>query len=300
MRPVESTMRCECAPNGVGSERSAVLTLLTGPESGRAIPLPAGEFTIGRDSSANLTIDDESLSRRHARLVSVLDRALIEDLQSTNGTFINGARIDSMVALPEGAMIQLGRNVLLRYSMRDTAEVRAVERAYEATVRDALTGVFNRRHLEERLISEWAYAKRHRVSLAVLFLDIDHFKGINDRYGHGGGDAVLRALGAFLRRAMRTEDLVARYGGEEFVIALRGVDRPGVLVAAERVRSGIEQLTVEHNDGFIPVTASVGVATIGPDRDEPSLEALLAAADGALYRAKSLGRNRVVTAGSGV
>lgn len=298
MRPVESTMRCECAPNGAGSERSAVLTLLTGAESGRAIALPAGEFTIGRDASASLAIDDDSLSRRHARVVTVLDRALIEDLESTNGTFVNGTRVSAMVPLPEGAMIQLGPNVLLRYSMRDTAEVRAVERAYEATVRDALTGVFNRRHLEERMIAEWAYAKRHRVGLAVLFLDIDHFKSINDTYGHAGGDAVLRALGAFLRRAMRTEDLVARYGGEEFVIALRGVERAGVLIAAERVRSGIEQLAVEHDGTLIAVRASVGVAMIGGDRDEPSLEALIAAADGALYRAKSLGRNRVVSAHS--
>jgi diguanylate cyclase (GGDEF)-like protein len=162
-------------------------------------------------------------------------------------------------------------------------------------VRDALTGVHNRHYLNDRLEPEFSFARRHGALLSVLFLDADHFKRINDRHGHGAGDEVLRAIGGFLRRAMRTEDLVARFGGEEFIIALRGIERPGVLVAAERVRAGVEALSIEHQGVSLAVTVSVGVATLSPDRPYASVEALLTSADAALSRAKELGRNRVVT-----
>jgi diguanylate cyclase (GGDEF)-like protein len=272
-----------------------VLTLLAGARSGMTIVVPPGEFVLGRTTESHLALDDGSLSRQHARIVTVLDRHFIEDLASTNGTFVNGARVSEIVALEDGACVQLGRETLLRFSLRDAAEIAEQQRVYEAMVRDALTGLHNRHYLNERLESEFSFARRHGTALSVLFLDADHFKRVNDTHGHGAGDEVLRAIGGFLQRAMRTEDLVARFGGEEFIIALRGIERPGVLVAADRVRAGIEALSVEHQGVSLSVTVSIGVATLSPARPYASVEALLTAADNALSQAKELGRNRVVT-----
>jgi diguanylate cyclase (GGDEF)-like protein len=291
---LESTLRCEVMPSQAMAERRAVLTLLTGPRAGTTVPIPPGEFTVGRGAGSDFLIEDELLSRQHARIVTVLDRYFIEDLGSTNGTYVNGDRVRSLVPLSDGAVIHLGPRTIVRFSLRDTAEVAAVQRAYEATVRDALTGVYNRFYLDERLASEFSFAKRHKTLLSVVFIDADHFKRINDTFGHAAGDAVLRAMGAYLKRAVRIEDLVARFGGEEFVIVLRGVECEGVLIAAERIRAGIESLCIEHDGHNLAVTASLGVATLGPTRDYASVEALLKAADDALYRAKTLGRNRVV------
>ena len=124
-------------------------------------------------------------------------------------------------------------------------------------------------------------------------MDLDHFKQINDRYGHGSGDAVLAAAGASLVKQARKGDLLARWGGEEFVIALRATDATGALHAAERLRKTISDLMVKSPDGdIIPTTVSIGVAAYRPGE---SLEALIDRADRAMYRAKSGGRNRVVT-----
>jgi diguanylate cyclase (GGDEF)-like protein len=281
------------APRSNG-ERLPVLTLLDGPQAGRVITLTSEPFILGRTSESTLLIDDEALSRQHARIVTEGDQHFIEDLQSTNGTFVNGARVGrSPVALVDGACIQLGPSTRLRFSLRDAAEIAEQRRIYESTVRDALTGLYNRRHLDERLDAEFAFAQRHTTALAALFIDVDHFKCINDELGHAGGDAALRALGAFFRRSMRTEDLVARFGGEEFIVVLRGIPRADVLIVAERIRAGVAAMCFEYAGHERSITVSIGLATFGEGRSYPSVEALLDAADRALYRAKARGRDRV-------
>jgi two-component system cell cycle response regulator len=281
------------APRSNG-ERLPVLTLLDGPQAGRVITLSSEPFILGRTSESTLVIDDEALSRQHARIVTKDGRHFIEDLESTNGTFVSGARVGrSPVPLVDGACIQLGPSTRLRFSLRDTAEIAEQRRIYESTVRDALTGLYNRRHLDERLDAEFAFAHRHTTALAAIFIDVDHFKRINDELGHAGGDAALRALGAFIRRSMRTEDLVARYGGEEFIVVLRGIPRADVLVVAERIRAGVAAMCFEYAGHERSITVSIGLATLGEGRSYPSVEALLDAADRALYRAKARGRDRV-------
>jgi diguanylate cyclase (GGDEF)-like protein len=145
-------------------------------------------------------------------------------------------------------------------------------------------------------VSELAFAQRHGVPLTVMFVDADHFKRVNDTHGHAAGDEVLRRLSQLLESTLRAEDIVARYGGEEFVLVLRGVPTTGALAVAERVRVGVETLKIGHAGKWIPVTVSVGVATHSKEREVDSVAALLALADGALYRAKGSGRNRVVLA----
>jgi diguanylate cyclase (GGDEF)-like protein len=161
-------------------------------------------------------------------------------------------------------------------------------------VLDPLTGLHNRRHLDARLRAELAFATRHEAPLSVLIIDVDHFKKINDTMGHGAGDAALRALGERLQKSVRTEDVVARYGGEEFAVIARGIKAAGALLLAERVRETVARMRVAYEAHTIAFTISVGVATMDQNRKFAAVEALLKAADDALYAAKKSGRNRCV------
>lgn len=291
----ESTQQFQIAPEPMArAGRRAVLTVLSGPKTGLVVEVPMLGLEVGRALEPSL--GDDSLSRRHARFFPLLGAVFVEDLHSTNGTYVEGQRIQEPTRLTDGARVQLGRSTLLRFALRDEAELVMSQRLYESMSRDALTGLYNRAFLDERLVSELAFARRHGTPLAVLFVDADHFKRVNDTHGHAAGDEVLRALGKYLGQAMRTEDVAARYGGEEFVLVLRGIDEAGVRTVAERVRASIEKLWIEHGGVHIPVTVSIGVAIHSPARAHAGVAQLLAAADGALYRAKADGRNRVVVA----
>jgi diguanylate cyclase (GGDEF)-like protein len=155
---------------------------------------------------------------------------------------------------------------------------------------DALTGLFNRRHLDEELIRQFSVAYRNATPLAVLLLDIDHFKNVNDTYGHPAGDLVLQEFGRRLGSEVRAGDIAGRWGGEEFLVVLPGADLPAALAVAERIRRTISRSPVVLDGTHIPVTVSGGCA-VGP-LDSP--EELVARADAALYEAKTGGRNRTV------
>ncbi|MEP7356284.1 MAG: diguanylate cyclase [Anaerolineales bacterium] len=164
----------------------------------------------------------------------------------------------------------------------------------EQAIHDALTGLYNRRFLEETLPRELARASRDVQPLSVIFVDLDHFKAINDTYGHAAGDQVLRAVGKFLFTAARATDLVCRYGGEEIVIVCPGMSLSAAAQRVEVWRQSIALLATEVNGIAIPVTISAGIA--GYPTHGQSLESIVLAADSALYAAKSAGRNRVQTA----
>src|SRR5258708_30959322 len=125
-----------------------------------------------------------------------------------------------------------------------------------------LPGALNRKHFDDRLIGELAYAKRHKAEVSLLILDVDHFKEVNDRFGHQAGDAILRRLASTIRAALRLEDVFARYGGEEFAIIGRGIDRTGALAFGERVRSVVEKAVFQYESTAIPITVSIGVASL--------------------------------------
>jgi diguanylate cyclase (GGDEF)-like protein len=198
--------------------------------------------------------------------------------------------------LSDGDVIQLGPRVVFRYSVTDSGEERILRQLYESSVKDSLTGAYNREYLGERLKAEVAYAKRHGLALSVVMLDIDHFKKVNDTYGHLAGDAVLTATVTVAGRALRGEDVLARYGGEEFVVVLRGISLPGATGVGERLRTNVEATNVPFESGVIRCTISVGVASIAC-AESVTAEALVAIADRRLYLAKRAGRNRVVAAG---
>ena len=158
--------------------------------------------------------------------------------------------------------------------------------------RDSLTGLFNRRWLEDLLQREMARCERSDSRLAFALLDIDHFKSVNDRYGHACGDAVLVAFGQTILAKVRATDAVARWGGEEFVLVMPDTDLSNAGLVAERLRSAIEQLTVQHDEVSLRITVSIGLTDFRPGE---SSAALAQRADEALYAAKAQGRNRVVT-----
>ncbi len=179
--------------------------------------------------------------------------------------------------------------------MRSTDEFAvAQKRLLQDALTDTLTQLPNRRNGLDFLASEWVFSQSSGSPLACLMLDIDHFKRINDGYGHAAGDAVLRQLGEILRRASRAEDMVFRYGGEEFSAILTNAPLRIALQIGERIRMLVEKATFEWEEQTIPVTLSVGVA-VASSNDSDSL-ALIQAADSALYRAKENGRNCVVAA----
>jgi len=276
------------------SRLQPTLKILTGLEAGRTHVLLGHETVVGRGAQCDLSIDDGALSRRHCRVFRSGDTFVTEDLGSRNGTRVDGVAISFAVPLREGAIIHLAAGAAIKFSWQDEIEVQAQHRLYESAVLDALTGVHNRRDMDQRLRAELAFASRHQSPLSALLLDIDHFKKVNDTMGHAAGDAALRALGERLQRSVRTEDIVARYGGEEFAVIARGILAPGAWLLAERIRQTVAALRVPYEGAELSFTVSIGVVTTDSERSFANVEALLDAADRALYKAKADGRNRCV------
>lgn len=279
----------------VAIRRHGIFTVTAGPDTGKVLTIPSGDVVVlGRAPDCTFAFDDASLSRQHARVMRVGSEYIIRDDGSRNGTFVNNARLSKAETLRNGDRVQLGSSTLLRFALVDEEEERALKRVYEAAILDGLTGIYNRKHLEERIVSELAYAVRHQQPLAVIIIDVDHFKKVNDTYGHLGGDAVLRAVAALFGHGLRVEDVLARYGGEEFVILLRGTGLGPALELAERLRRAVESTSIPFEGHAIRITSSAGVASLEEAGMSADRSALLGAADARLYQAKQTGRNRVV------
>lgn len=280
----------------VTSDARHVLVRMDGSDIGKVIALkPNHAFVVGRLPECDLSLKYEGVSRQHARIVFENGGYVIEDLGSANGTLVRGQRVGRH-PLKDGDVLQFGPLVSVRYSITDSQEEQILRHLYEASVRDSLTGAFNREYLAERLKSEVAFALRHRTDASLIMFDLDHFKRVNDGFGHPAGDAVLIEVVRTVNKDLRTEDVLARYGGEEFAISLRGVNLAGTERLAERIRinNGRTLKVAQHQ---IPVSISVGCATLAECGPNPSVESLVAIADRRLYAAKSGGRNRVVATG---
>jgi diguanylate cyclase (GGDEF)-like protein len=272
----------------------ALLTVVSGPNIGRAYSVRAGETVIGRGKEAHVRVDDAGASRAHARILALEDHEyVLEDLRSTNGTFVGGLRVDR-VELRSGDRIYIGPNVSVSFAVLDSQAELMTHQLYESAMRDTLTRSYNRRYLLERLDSEVAYARRHDTPLSLIMFDIDHFKRVNDAHGHLAGDEVLREVAAQVSRLIRTEDVFARYGGEEFVVVARGIEHANAARFAERIRAAVERLEVAAEAKVLRVTISAGVASLDElAENERGPRGLLLLADERLYKAKSGGRNRV-------
>ena len=277
----------------VESRDQFALTIIAGPSAGSLIMMDGDEMIIGRGATATERIDDEGLSREHVRIFRRGGGYWIEDLQSTNGTFINGVPIPYAAPLNNADRVQLGRTLILRFQLQDKMEHAAARRLYDTAVRDPLTRLYNRRFLDERLTEEFAYSARHQSALSVVLMDIDHFKSVNDTYGHAAGDEVLRQVAMVVQETVRLEDVATRYGGEEFCVVARGIEAQGAMALSERLRSRISGLLIDTgSDQLLRVTSSFGVATFDHLHPYVTGATLVQAADAALYHAKATGRDR--------
>lgn len=269
----------------------AYVIVIAGPHTGRMFKIDRNENVLGRSPNVDLTLQDVGVSRSHARLLCVGDHIFVEDMQSANGTFLNGERVAVPQQLQDGDKITLGSTTILKFTYHDKLDEDFQKKMFDAALRDGLTQAFNKKYFTNHLHSEFSFAQRHKTELTLIMFDVDHFKHLNDTWGHLAGDQVLIELARISMQSIRTEDTFARYGGEEFTVVARGISQGHGLMLAERLRAQIENFRFEYSGERLPVTISLGVASF-PQIPVMTADELIAAADAALYEAKDAGRNQ--------
>ncbi len=283
-------------------ERRPALVSLRGELLAVPIPLERDEVILGRALEADVRINDLRASRLHARINIELNpdsgevQCKITDLDSTNGTFVNGQLLTERV-LSEGDKIAIGDH-LFRFDMLDEIDREFQQQIHRLLSHDELTGLLSSKSFFSELRREAARAEVESRPFCVLMMDLDHFKAVNDSFGHLVGSQTLAAVGAVIKKALRAGDVGARFGGEEFAAFLLDADYAQALVAAERVRSALEhhQFNAVRRESsaeseIYHLTISIGVAAFPDDARDPIQ--LVELADSALYRAKRSGRNRI-------
>jgi two-component system cell cycle response regulator len=276
------------------------LVFLNGDSMSMSVPLEREEVILGRALNADVRLNDFKVSRQHASISTLYDsetretRYLLTDLDSKNGTMINGEPIEREW-LQNGDKIGVGQHVL-RFELLDE-----IDREYHRQIRrlvthDDLTGLHSSRSFFSELRRETARCAIEKRPFCVLMLDVDHFKAVNDSYGHLTGSHTLEEIGGCITENLRTGDVASRFGGEEFAAFLLDAELSQGLVAAERIREFIEETRFSvirqgKSAETHHITISIGVSVFPTDSKDP-IE-LVEMADSALYRAKSLGRNRV-------
>ena len=284
-------------------ERRPALVFLRGELLAVPIPLERDKVILGRALEADVRINDARASRLHARITAERDaetgetRYRISDLGSTNGTLLNGQAVDD-APLSDGDKITIGEH-LMRFDMLDEIDREYQRQIHRLLAHDELTGLLTSKSFFSELRREAARAEIEQRPFCVLMMDLDHFKEVNDTYGHLTGSQTLEETGMVITRALRAGDVAARFGGEEFAAFLLDADIAQAVIAAERVRAAVAEhafpatRSIDTEPKTHHITISIGVAAFPEDARDP-IE-LMEMADSALYRAKALGRNRVCT-----
>ncbi|MSP23844.1 MAG: GGDEF domain-containing protein [Myxococcales bacterium] len=272
----------------------ACLIAIYGAGIGRRIALDARQkMVIGREQDCAILIEDDTASRQHAQIAFDGRTYRLRDLGSTNGTFVNDVpRTEHF--LSNGDQVRVGRSIF-KFLYGSNVETGYHEVIYKLMIHDGLTGAFNRRYFEQQLESELTRAVRYERALGLVLFDIDHFKKVNDSFGHLAGDEVLRQMSAIVHDVVRKEDVFARVGGEEFALLVPEGTVAGTALLAERLRERIAAHEVLVSGHSLRVTCSFGIAHPN-STDATTAHSMYDEADRALYAAKHGGRNRVVTA----
>ncbi|MEM6792673.1 MAG: GGDEF domain-containing protein [Acidobacteriota bacterium] len=258
---------------------------------------PHSTLEIGRSSSADVSMPGvRSLSRHHACLEHHGPVVRIDDLGSTNGTYVNDIRIAGAQRLRSGDRFQVGA-LHFKFLHEKDPETAYHEAIYHLVTCDGLTGIFNKRKFDEELGRELARAHRHGRPLSLIYFDIDHFKTVNDSHGHLCGDFVLQQIVRQVQPFLRPEQVFARLGGEEFAILCPETSDAGAAQLAEKIRQRLNEADFEYADVRLDITCSFGVAHL--DGEMHTSADLYHAADQAMYAAKRAGRNRVAIHGQG-
>ena len=254
------------------------------------IPLERGTVVLGRGQDADIRFEDELVSRRHCALSFDGGSVTVEDLGSTNGTFVDGNFVHKQI-LDSDNRLQIGRMVL-KVAYKDPSEEAFSRELYEAATKDPLTGILNRQAFAERSAGELVYARRNDTFINIVMIDIDNFKQVNDTWGHQCGDLVLKEIARLLSDEKRDSDLLARYGGEEFLLLMNGITPEDAKKRAEKLRIAIAHHIFSWMDTRIPVTISLGISS-RKGAEVSQIADLIAESDKLLYVAKNSGKNQV-------
>lgn len=269
------------------------LVVIYSPEPGllgKRFVLDRAVLRVGRGADNTVVLEGDSVSRRHARFEKRGNRWHVVDLNSTNGTYFNEQLVVGEQILNNSDRIKIGPAILKFLSGAD-AEAKYHEEIYRMTIVDGLTQIHNKRYLFEVMDRECTRARRHDRPLSIVMFDIDHFKKINDQFGHLAGDYALRELARVCQDRIRKDETFARYGGEEFTVVLPETAIEGALALAEDLRARTEQHDFAFQNERIPMTISLGCAQLS-ETDKLATD-LIQRADEKLYEAKRGGRNRV-------
>ncbi len=271
----------------------ACLVVILGDRLGARLELEPNQsaMVIGRGTDADFQIASLSISRRHCRIVPHDGRYWIEDLQSTNHTFVNEKPIDKY-QLRDGDRVRVGNSVL-KFLAAGNIESSYLSEMHQNALRDELTGLYNRRYAMGLLSDEISRCRHEeKATLALAIIDVDRFKEINDRIGHLAGDTVLKQITEVLTKRVRSGDTLARIGGEEFAVIMPDTTLVGANEACERLRVAVDRHEFRLENGQpVAVTISIGLADWQDGMAE--LGDLMRTADRHLYEAKSTGRNRL-------
>jgi len=275
-------------------EQPACLILIRGTPQGHRFFITGDQMTIGRDPAADITITDPSISRKHARVTRIDGAVTLEDLGSSNGTSVNGKKIEPgmVTTLSKEDLIKLG-NSIVKYLPAGEIEIIFYGNLNQAANTDPMTKCFNKGYFVEAIEAEVKRAKALSTPLSLIFFDLDHFKKVNDTYGHEGGDFVLKEFTNLVRSlgVIQQKDIFARYGGEEFCLLMPSTTLEDAAKTADLLRGKIQAHEFLYDGKRIPVTSSLGVSELRSDMDSAS--DLIKSADRALYESKENGRNRV-------
>lgn len=265
------------------------LVVIYGDELGKRHVIENKELRIGRGIDNEIQLLDHAVSRLHSIVKPTSFGVLLEDAGSKNHTFVNDRPITAQ-PLRDGDVIRIGRSIF-KYLSGENVESAFHEEIYHLMTTDALTGAFNRRSFDKELKRTFSQAQRYKRPFCMLMLDIDHFKRVNDTYGHLFGDYVLAHLGRVILAVKRDGDIFCRYGGEEFALLMPEASMEEAVGVAERFREAIAESKIEFEGTPTPITVSIGVSSL--EAGMTGGQQLCEKADERLYLAKKGGRDRV-------
>jgi diguanylate cyclase (GGDEF)-like protein len=277
----------------IGNEQpNACLIVISEGNIGDQHRIKINQTLVGRSMNADIQVNDDSASRDHALIIKDKKGYRIADNASKNGCFINDAKVGECY-LHDGDLLRIG-NTIFKFLSRNNIEHAYHEELFRLAKIDGLTDIFNKRYFADTLENELERAKRYNRELSLLMIDIDHFKKVNDRFGHRAGDHILKEIARIFVERSRRVDYVCRYGGEEFSIILPEVDVMGAFRFATTLRESVASHSFKFEQEEIPITISIGVSDIMEDIQ--TTEDLIETADRRLYQAKERGRNCVISA----
>jgi two-component system cell cycle response regulator len=271
----------------------ACLVIVLGKPLGKRFALSSKTMVIGRGSECEIPVPDNSLSRTHAQVLKKENgRFYVSDFNSTNGTYLNDQKLapGKAIEVKNGDLLKMGNMIFKFIGKGKIDNVFHKDILYLAS-RDDLTGSLNRMSLRSCLADGLHKARTSGKPLSIIVLDLDHFKSINDTYGHAAGDFVLKETVKVAQNVIRGDDFIGRFGGDEFMVVLWDTSSAKASMVAERIRSKIEKHSFTYEGKRIPVTASLGVSSL--DDSIQSIADLFKRADGAQYNAKKNGGNQV-------